>query len=146
MRIRKAVLAALCLCLGAAGVSSAADKAYTNSIGMAFVLIPAGSFVMGAVPNFGGASDETPQFKVLISQPFYLGKYEVTQAQWEAVMGSNPSRFKGRNNPVEQVSWFDAQVFIQRLNAKEGHSRYRLPTEAEWRRPCGYAQRLLFRE
>jgi formylglycine-generating enzyme required for sulfatase activity len=56
----------------------------------------------------------------------------VTQAQWTAVMGSNPSKFKGRSNPVEQVSWNDAQVFIQRLNRQEGHNRYRLPTEAEW--------------
>ena len=69
---------------------------------------------------------------MIISRPFYLGKYPVTQAQWEAVMGSNPSKFKGRDNPVEHVSWNDAQTFIKRLNANEGHSRYRLPTEAEW--------------
>ncbi|MDR2925615.1 MAG: formylglycine-generating enzyme family protein [Azoarcus sp.] len=108
-------------------------QTYKNSIGMEFVLIPAGSFMMGTDPDFGkGNSDETPQHKVTISKPFYLGKYEVTQAQWVAVMGSNPSQFKGRNNPVERVSWNDAQAFIKRLNAKEGHNRYRLPTEAEW--------------
>ncbi|GHU48587.1 hypothetical protein AGMMS50289_25360 [Betaproteobacteria bacterium] len=61
-----------------------------------------------------------------------LGKYEVTQGEWEAVMGSNPSKFNGRSNPVEQVSWDDVQTFIQRLNAKEGTRKYRLPTEAEW--------------
>jgi formylglycine-generating enzyme required for sulfatase activity len=88
---------------------------------------------MGANKNFEDASDdETPQHRVSISKPFYLGKYEVTQAQWEAAMGSNPSEFKGRDNPVELVSWEDAQEFISRLNRKEGHSSYRLPTEAEW--------------
>ncbi|NTW63807.1 MAG: formylglycine-generating enzyme family protein, partial [Chlorobiaceae bacterium] len=67
-----------------------------------------------------------------ISNAFYLGKYEVTQEQWVAVMGSNPSFFKGDTNPVEQVSWEDAQEFIRRLNQKEGTNAYRLPTEAEW--------------
>jgi formylglycine-generating enzyme required for sulfatase activity len=61
-----------------------------------------------------------------------MGKYEVTQAQWEAVMGNNPSCFKSRDNPVETVSWDMAQEFIKRLNKKEGHARYRLPTEAQW--------------
>jgi formylglycine-generating enzyme required for sulfatase activity len=111
----------------------AADKTYTNSIGMEFVLIPAGSFVMGADKNFDDAGDnETPQHRVSISKPFYLGKFEVTQAQWTAVMGNNPSNFKGRSNPVEMVSWNDVQAFISLLNKREGHSRYRLPTEAEW--------------
>jgi formylglycine-generating enzyme required for sulfatase activity len=119
---------------GATGNAHAAEKTYTNSIGMEFVLIPAGSFSMGADKNFdpAGDDDETPQHRVTISKPFYLGKYEVTQGQWTAVMGSNPSEFKGRSNPVEQVSWDDVQVFIQRLNRQEGHNRYRLPTEAEW--------------
>jgi formylglycine-generating enzyme required for sulfatase activity len=111
----------------------AAEKTHINSIGMEFVLIPAGSFMMGSPDNYKYAdSDEKPQHKVTISKSFYLGTYEVTQAQWEAVMGSNPSLFKGRSNPVENVPWEDAQEFIKRLNAKEGHSRYRLPTEAEW--------------
>jgi formylglycine-generating enzyme required for sulfatase activity len=110
-----------------------ANESFTNSIGMEFVLIPAGSFTMGADKNFEDADDdETPPHRVTISKPFYLGKYEVTQTQWEAVMRDNPSRFKGPNNPVEQVSWKDAQVFIKRLNEKEGHDRYRLPSEAEW--------------
>jgi formylglycine-generating enzyme required for sulfatase activity len=81
----------------------AAEKTYTNSIGMELVLIPSGSFTMGADKNFEDADDdETPQHQVSISKPFYLGKYEVTQAQWEAVMRSNPSNFKGRSNPVER--------------------------------------------
>jgi formylglycine-generating enzyme required for sulfatase activity len=100
---------------------------------MEFILIPAGSFTMGADKNFEDAyDDEMPQHRVTIGKPFYLGKYEVTQAQWTAVMGNNPSKFKGQDNPVEQVSWDDAQAFIKRLNQKEGHNRYRLPTEAEW--------------
>ena len=90
---------------------------------------------------------EKPQHKVTITKPFSIGKYEVTQVQWEAVMGSNPytldrsnpfynltgmkERITRPNHPAT-VSWNDAQEFIKRLNAKEGHSRYRLPTEAEW--------------
>jgi formylglycine-generating enzyme required for sulfatase activity len=61
-----------------------------------------------------------------------VGKYEVTQGEWDAVMGNNPSKFKGRSNPVERVSWNNVQTFIERLNRKEGTSKYRLPTEAEW--------------
>jgi formylglycine-generating enzyme required for sulfatase activity len=118
---------------GGASSARAAENAYTNGIGMEFVLIPAGSFTMGADKNFEDADDaETPQHPVSISKPFYLGKFEVTQEQWSAVMGNNPSNVKGLNNPVEQVSWNDVQVFITRLNKQEGHSRYRLPTEAEW--------------
>ncbi|GHT86109.1 hypothetical protein FACS1894116_06630 [Betaproteobacteria bacterium] len=110
-----------------------ADKHFTNSIGMAFVLIPAGSFNMGANPKFVQAyDDEKPQHPVRISRPFFLGKYPVTQDEWVAVMGENPSKFKGGRRPVENVSWDDAQTFIQRLNAKEGTESYRLPTEAEW--------------
>jgi formylglycine-generating enzyme required for sulfatase activity len=107
--------------------------AQKNSIGMEFVLIPAGSFMMGADKNFENAFDnELPKHKVIISKPFYMGIYEVTQEQWVAVMGSNPSRFKERNNPVESVSWNDVQKFIKKLNAKENTDKYRLPTEAEW--------------
>ena len=94
------------------------------------ILIPAGTFTMGAIDSY---PDEQPIRTVRISRPFYLGKYEVTQAQWEAVMGYNPSSWRGqRNLPVEQVSWEDVQEFLRRLNAAEGGTRYRLPTEAEW--------------
>ena len=75
---------------------------------------------------------EQPVTRVRISRGFWLGKHEVTQAEWQAVMGTNPSRFSGCGRcPVEQVSWDDAQAFIGRLNARGG-GRYRLPTEAEW--------------
>ena len=101
-----------------------------NSIGMKLVLIPAGEFRMGAED---GADDEKPVHLVRISRSFYLGKYPVTQAQWEAVMGTNPSRFTSEPSlPVEQVSWTDVQEFLRRLSEKEGEKPYRLPTEAEW--------------
>ena len=75
--------------------------------------------------------DEKPAHQVTVSS-FYIGKYEVTQGQWKAIMGNNPSKFpKGDNYPVEQVSWNDVQEFISKLNAKTGKN-YRLPTEAEW--------------
>ena len=106
-------------------VAQAQEQAFTNSIGMEFVLIPASQFSRGEVQ---------PASLVTISRPFYLGKYEVTQEQWMVVMGedNNPSEFKGRTNPVENVSWDDTQEFIQKLNEKEGGKKYRLPTEAEW--------------
>jgi formylglycine-generating enzyme required for sulfatase activity len=95
---------------------------------MEFVLIPAGEFLMGS-NEYGGGRPHT----VRISQPFYLGQYEVTQGQWQAIMGNNPSKFQGDPTlPVERVSWEDVQEFIRRLNAQEGSSKYRLPTEAEW--------------
>jgi len=106
-----------------------------NSIGMEFVLIEAGTFQMGSpAGERGWDDDEGPVHEVTISQPFYLGKYEVTQGEWQAVMGSNPSRFSncGRTCPVENVSWDDAQKFIGALNRREGMETYRLPTEAEW--------------
>jgi formylglycine-generating enzyme required for sulfatase activity len=80
-----------------------------------------------------GYDDEKPPHQVRISTPFYLGNYEVTQGQWQAVMGQNPSQFKGDALlPVENVSWKDVQEFLRRLNAREGGPKYRLPTEAEW--------------
>jgi formylglycine-generating enzyme required for sulfatase activity len=111
----------------------AQEGKYTNSLGMEFVLIPSGSFVMGGDKNFEEAYDnELPKHKVTISKPFYLGAYEVTQTQWIAVMGANPSHFKERDNPVDSVSWEDVQKFISKLNDKEKTIKYRLPTEAEW--------------
>jgi formylglycine-generating enzyme required for sulfatase activity len=94
-----------------------------------FVRIEAGEFMMGSEQ---GDADEKPVHRVRISRPFEMGKYEITQAQWQAVMRSNPSNFKGGNLPVEQVSWGDAQQFIQKLNEMNDGYVYRLPTEAEW--------------
>jgi formylglycine-generating enzyme required for sulfatase activity len=92
------------------------------------VSVEGGTFMMGSNT---GESDEKPVHQVTLTD-FAIGKCEVTQAQWQAVMGENPSRFKGCDNcPVESVSWDDVQAFLQRLNEKTG-KRYRLPTEAEW--------------
>jgi formylglycine-generating enzyme required for sulfatase activity len=100
---------------------------------MTFVKIPAGTFMMGSPDSEPGRNlDEGPQHQVTISKAFELQTTEVTQSQWQAVMGSNPSYFKGPDLPVEQVSWDDAQAFIAKLNAKNDGYRYRLPTEAEW--------------
>jgi len=110
-------------------------KTLTNSIGMQLVLIPEGTFMMGS-PGGEGEGDERPRHKVTISRPFYLQTTEVTQGQWRAVMGSNPSRFKGDDRPVENINWEGIQEFIRRLNAKEGTDKYRLPTEAEWEYAC----------
>ena len=75
------------------------------------------------------------QHEVTITKPFYMGKYVVTQEQYEAIMGNNPSHFKGAQNPVEMVSWDDAQAFCQKLSKKSGKT-VRLPTEAEWEYAC----------
>ena len=82
---------------------------------MQFVSIPPGEFVRGLDT---GAYREQPAHRVRISRAFELGKYEVTQAQWEFVMGQNPSHFRGADRPVERVSWADAQAFIRRLNER----------------------------
>ena len=103
-----------------------------NSIGMKFTLIPAGEFNMGS-EEF---ADEQPVHRVKINKPFYLGTYPVTQMEWKAIMGDDPSYFKGDDLPVEFVSWYDVQEFIRKLNMKEGAYRYRLLSEAEWEYAC----------
>ena len=130
-------------CTGTEGTESdstnsvEAELNYTNSIGMEFVLIPAGEFMMGSPSDEEGRWDgEGPVHKVTIEESYYLGKYEVTQEQWREVMGSSPSHFKGDDLPVEQVSWYDAQEFIKKLNEKERTDKYRLPSEAEWEYAC----------
>ncbi|HUX08653.1 MAG TPA: formylglycine-generating enzyme family protein [Acidobacteriota bacterium] len=108
----------------------------TNSIGMKFRLIPPGSFMMGALPGDEEALDsEKPQHRVEITKPFYTSIYEVTQEQYESVMGTNPSDHKGSKRPVQLISWEDAMDFCKKLSEKEGVS-YRLPTEAEWEYAC----------
>ncbi len=106
-----------------------------NSLGMLFILIPEGEFLMGEATST--RPGHLPCHRVTISQPLYLGMYPVTQAQWEAVMGNNPSHVQGRPaHPVEQVSWDDVQQFLHQLNAREDLRTYRLPTEAEWDYAC----------
>ena len=96
------------------------------------VYVSGGTFMMGGTSEQGSEAygDESPVHEVQLSG-YYIGKYEVTQALWESVMGTNPSRFKGPDLPVENVNWGDVQEFIRKLNAMTGMS-YRLPTEAEW--------------
>lgn len=112
------------------------DEYFINSIGMEFKRIPAGSVLMGSPTDEKNHNPDEGIRLVEIKNPFYLGVYEVTQAQWRAVMGNNPSFFKGDNRPVEQVSWNDVSAFINKLNAREKTDKYRLPTEAEWEYAC----------
>jgi formylglycine-generating enzyme required for sulfatase activity len=114
--------------------SSSMQNDFTNRLGMKFVLIPAGTFMMGSPSNEPGRSDSETQHQVTISRPFYLQTTEVTQRQWRQTMGNNPSYFKncGDDCPVENVSWNDVQEFIGKLNNMERTDKYRLPTEAEW--------------
>lgn len=105
-----------------------------DGVTMEFVLIQSGSFLMGSGPEIGDA-DETPQHRVTLTHPYYLGKYEVTQTQWEKILGTNPSIFKGPQHPVDSVSWDDCQIFLAKLKEKTGRV-LALPTEAEWEYAC----------
>jgi predicted Zn finger-like uncharacterized protein len=121
-------------------------KQLANSLGMKLVLIPAGTFQMGSPLSEPNRSDDEQQHEVEITQPFYMGVYEVTQEEYERVMDTNPSNFKqvaGQNTrrfPVENVSWHDAVEFCRKLSelpAEKNAGRvYRLPTEAEWEYAC----------
>ena len=111
------------------------EQTYNNSLGMEFVLIPAGEFYMGSDSTSLVAFDD-PSHLVKISEPFYMARYEVTQEEWTELMGENPSLFEGSELPVEQVSWNDAQEFVNRLNEKENTDKYRLSSEAEWEYAC----------
>ena len=119
----------------------------SNSIGLELIQIPAGEFFMGSSPTDSGArEDEQPRHQVRISKSFYLGVYEVTQEEFESVMGTNPSYFKSFADqdcsrfPVDCVTWHDAVEFCQRLSdlpaEKQAGRMYRLPTESEWEYAC----------
>lgn len=145
--------------VAAAGLLAAQPRTETNSIGMEFVLTPAGRFTMGKfAPTCApagyqdnvteaqraecvkmAAAAARPGFKATVPRPFYIGKFEVTQAQYRKVMGANPSYFTQDKvgeptdqYPVDSVSWRDAQAFLRKLNAMEKTKLYRLPTEVEW--------------
>ena len=110
-----------------------------KGVKLELVLIPAGKFLMGSPDSDKDSFPfEKPQHRVRITKPFYLSKFLVTQEQWEAVMGSNPSRFKGPKNPVETVSWDDCQQFLGKLNAKvgSGAGKFQLPSEPQWEYAC----------
>jgi formylglycine-generating enzyme required for sulfatase activity len=98
-----------------------------------YVAVPAGEFVMGCSADDGECGvDEKPAHRVAITKGFEIGRHEVTQAVWQAVMGANPSTMKGPDRPVEQVSWNDVHEFLAALNGRRDGYHYRLPTEAEW--------------
>ena len=124
-----------------------APKEITNSIGMKLVLVPKGTFMMGSPESEQGRNENETQHEVTISKDYYLGVYEVTQAQYEKVMGKNLSLFQGAivgnenaDLPVENVSWDEAVKFCKKLSAlpeeKKAGRVYRLPTEAEWEYAC----------
>jgi len=106
-----------------------------KGVKLEMVLIPAGKFKMGSHASEEGRDTIETQHVVILTKPFYMGKYEVTQEQWETVMGNNPSYFKGAKLPVTDVSWDDCQKFIKKLNGVT-KGKYRLPTEAEWEYAC----------
>ncbi len=141
----------------ASSVCSQQPKEISNSIGMKLILIPAGKFTMGQVTftkessKFTKGSGKTTKgsikqdptdtpHEVTLTKPYYLGVFEVTQREYENVMGNNPSKFKGAKNPVETVSWDDAVSFCKKLSEmpeeKAAGREYRLPTEAEWEYAC----------
>lgn len=104
-----------------------------KGVKLKLVLIPAGELVMNSTLL---PSDEKLIHRAQISKPFYMGTTEVTHEQWQAVMGNNPSRFKGAKNPVERVSWKDCQAFVKKLNVKYNGLAFALPTDAEWEYAC----------
>lgn len=113
------------------------DK-FTNSIGMSFVFINPGTFMMGSPSSESGRDSKETLHQVTLTKGYFMQTTEVTQGQWKRVMGYNPSSFNNceEDCPVEKVSWDEAQEFIRNLNQKDGQKRYRLPTEAEWEYAC----------
>jgi formylglycine-generating enzyme required for sulfatase activity len=111
-------------------------KEFTNSMGMKFVWIPPGSFMMGSPKEEEHRYDDETQHKVTLTKGFYLGTYLVTQEQWHKIIRINPSTFKGEDNlPVENVTWDNCHEFLNKMSKKEGHA-YRLPSESEWEYAC----------
>ncbi len=136
------VVLGLCLVPGTVRAAESGDpgqgpKLLSNTLGMDFVLIRPGSFIMGSPPNEPGHRPNEVQHKVTISKPFYLQTTEVTLAQWRKVMGRRWlfPRQGPPDGPVTQVSWFDVRDFIAKLN-QMGQGRYRLPSEAQWEYAC----------
>ena len=135
---QKAIQAIMLLLLFLLAATDAqAFETFTNKLGMRFVLIPAGSFLMGSPESEPGRNWNETRHRVTISRSFYMSETEVTQGQWEQLVSPNPSSFSlGKNYPVDNVSWNEARQFIAFLNKWEGTRKYRLPTEAEWEYAC----------
>ena len=112
----------------------------TRKTGIVFRLMPPGTFLMGSPPTESGRSSDETQHQVTLTKAFYCGKFAVTQARWQQVMGTNPSDFKnaGEDAPVEHVRWQDCQAFVKKLCVTEGvaEGTYRLLTEAQWEYAC----------
>jgi formylglycine-generating enzyme required for sulfatase activity len=106
-----------------------------EGVEMAFRFVPPGTFLMGSPPTEPERDDDETQHLVTLTKGYWLGDFAVTQAQWRAVMGSNPSQFKGDTLPVDTVSWNDCQEFVKKLSRKSG-KRFVLPTEGQWERAC----------
>ena len=123
-----------CFGLDSSVTRESSQKIWQDQLtGIEFVWIPAGCFQMG---SNDGDTDEKPVHPVLLTKGFWLARYELTQGQWEKVMGNNPSRFKhGKNHPVDSLSWEDSQQFIQKINSLSDKT-FRLPTESEWEYAC----------
>jgi uncharacterized protein (TIGR02996 family) len=109
--------------------------AWSNSLGMRFVWCPPGTFLMGSPDDEPERDPEEEQHRVTLTRGFWMGAAPVTQSQWQAVTGNNPSGFRGEERPVEMVSWDDCVAFCRQLSEREGRE-YRLPTEAEWEYAC----------
>jgi len=131
----KRVTLILVLSFSVAGLSGAREWRDPLT-GMEFVWVPGGSFEMGCRANTDRCDPHSETVRTVRLDGYWLGKHEVTQGQWNSIMGNNPSRFKeGDNYPVEQVSWNDLQEFIRRLNNRS-LAKYRLPSEAQWEYAC----------
>jgi formylglycine-generating enzyme required for sulfatase activity len=128
-----AIVGLACALVDAQGPVDFAPREVRTVAGIRLVRVPAGAFEMGSNVR----KPEQPVHRVTIRQ-FWLGATEVTQAQWQAVMGNNPSHFKqaGPEAPVEMVTWNDAQAFVRRLSERDRHWTFRLPSEAEWEYAC----------
>jgi formylglycine-generating enzyme required for sulfatase activity len=164
MRVAKLVIFCVALLVNASVHAEYEMKIISSrSTGMQFVPIPKGTFTMGSPDGEPERDKDETQHQVTLTQDFFLGKYEVTQAEYETVMGYNPSYFKGKRRPVEQVSWYDAVWFCNQMSERDGRTPYytitgevrngqsikkatvtiqgdatgyRLPTEAEWEYAC----------
>jgi formylglycine-generating enzyme required for sulfatase activity len=124
MRVRLVLLMAMVVAL-----ACGPPRRFTNLVGMEFVRIDPGSYKIGS-------ADEGSVVEITLARGFYLQTTEVTQAQWQALMGNNPSHFQGLDRPVEMISRADIQEFLRKLNAREKDTRYRLPEVAEWDYAC----------
>lgn len=129
------VLVVLASLASVQGQEKAPTPTFTNSLGMKFVWIPPGTFMMGSAKTEKERKDDEIQHRVTLTRGYYMGVYTVTQAQWTQIMGKNPSKFDGANLPVEQVDWNECQEFLKKLRELD-KKPYRLPTEAQWEYAC----------